>query len=103
MLTNNFRKILNYMFKNKTLVVVDNMVGLDGKIINETNGDSIPLNYLNTSRQTILTSDTSATQGVFIAYGKGTSEATSNNYNLLTKPVCYQTQNPYKLLQEHLS
>ena len=82
MLTNNFRKILNYMFKNTTLVVKDNIIGLDGKIINETNGDSIPLNYLNTSRQTILTSDTSATQGVFIAYGKGTSEATSNNYNL---------------------
>ena len=82
MLTNNFRKILNYMFKNTTLVVKDNIIGLDGKIINETNGDSIPLNYLNTSRQTILTSDTSATQGVFIAYGKGTTIATSNDYNL---------------------
>ena len=82
MLTNNFRRILNYMFKNTRLLVVNNMVGLDGKIIEYTNGDSIPLDYLNTSRQAILTSDTSATQGVFIAYGKGTSEATSNNYNL---------------------
>ena len=82
MLTNNFRRILNYMFKNTRLLVVNNMVGLDGKIIEETNGDSIPLDYLNKSRQAILTSDTTTTEGVFIAYGDGTAEATSNDYNL---------------------
>ena len=82
MLTNNFRKILNYMFKNTRLVVEDNMVGLDGKILGHANGDSIPSAWLNTSKQAILTSDTSATQGVFIAYGKGNNSATSNDYNL---------------------
>lgn len=81
MLTNNFRKILNYMFKNTTLLVAGNMTGLDGKIINYTNGDSIPLNFLNKSKQAILTSDTT-TEGVFIAYGNGTTIATSNDYNL---------------------
>lgn len=82
MITNNFRKILNYMFKNTTLLVADNIVGLDGEIITFTNGDSIPSNFLSKSRQTILTSDTTATEGVFIAYGKGTNTATSNDYNL---------------------
>lgn len=82
MLTNNFRKILNYMFKNTTLLVADNMVGLDGKIIEHTNGDSIPLAFLNKSKQAILTSDTTTQQGVFIAYGNGTTIATSNDYNL---------------------
>ena len=81
MLTNNFRKILNYMFKNTTLLVADNMVGLDGEIITNTNGDSIPLNFLNKSKQAILTSD-DTTEGVFIAYGNGTTIATSNDYNL---------------------
>ena len=81
MLTNNFRKILNYMFKNTELVVANNMVGLDGKIITNTNGDSIPLNFLNKSKQAILTSDTT-TEGVFVAYGNGTTIATSNDYNL---------------------
>lgn len=85
MLTNNFRKILNYMFKNTTLVVTDNIVGLDGKIIDNTNGDSIPLNFLKESRQAILTSGdetNKTTQGVFIAYGAGTTIATSNDYKL---------------------
>lgn len=81
MLTNNFRKILNYMFKNKTLLVKDNMVGLDGKIIKGGNANSIPLDYLNKSKQAILTSD-ETTEGVFIAYGNGTTIATSNDYNL---------------------
>lgn len=81
MLTNNFRKILNYMFKNEELLVSDNMVGLDGKIIEYTNGDSIPLKFLNKSKQAILTSDTT-TEGVFIAYGNGTTIATSNDYKL---------------------
>lgn len=79
MLTNNFRKILNYMFKNTTLLVKDNMVGLDGKIIK--GGNAIPLDYLNKSKQAILTSD-ETTGGVFIAYGNGTTIATSNDYNL---------------------
>lgn len=82
MITNNFRKILNYMFKNERLLVENNMVGLDGKIITGTNGDSIPSAWLNTSKQAILTSDTTATQGVFIAYGNGTTGATSNDYKL---------------------
>lgn len=85
MLTNNFRKILNYMFKNTTLLVKNNIVGLDGKIINETNGDSIPLSFLKESRQAILTSGdatNTTTQGVFIAYGAGTTRPTSNDYNL---------------------
>lgn len=81
MLTNNFRKILNYMFKNATLVVKYNITGLDGKIIDFTNGDSIPLDYLNKSKQAISTSDTT-TEGVFIAYGNGTTIATLNDYNL---------------------
>lgn len=81
MITNNFRKILNYMFKNTTLLVAGNMVGLDGKIIEFTNGDSIPLDFLNKSKQAILTSD-DTTEGVFIAYGNGTTIATSNDYNL---------------------
>lgn len=82
MLTNNFRRILNYMFKNETLAVKNNIVGLHGKIIDYTNADSNPLNYLNTSKQAILTSDSTATEGVFIAYGNGTTIATSNDYNL---------------------
>lgn len=82
MLTNNFRKILNYMFKNTTLVVKEHIVGLNNEIIISTNGDSIPLQWLNTAKQTILTSDSTATQGVFIAYGDGNSPATSNDYNL---------------------
>lgn len=82
MLTNNFRKILNYMFKNTTLVVKDNIVGLDGKIIDYTDEDSIPLNFLNISKQAILTSDSTTGNGVFIAYGNGTTIATSNDYNL---------------------
>lgn len=82
MLTNNFRRILNYMFKNTALVVKDNIVGLDGEIITDTNGESIPLNFLNESKQAILTSDSTATEGVFIAYGNGTTIATSNDYNL---------------------
>lgn len=82
MLTNNFRKILNYMFKNETLLVKDNIVGLDGRIISYTNEDSIPLNFLNKSKQAILTSDSTTTEGVFIAYGNGTTIATSNDYNL---------------------
>lgn len=82
MLTNNFRKILNYMFENTTLLVAGNIVGLDGKIIDFTNGDSIPLNFLNKSKQAILTSDSTTTEGVFIAYGNGTTIATSNDYNL---------------------
>ena len=82
MLTNNFRKILNYMFENMTLSVKNNMVGLDGKIIKYTREDSIPLYFLKKSRQTILTSDDTETEGVFIAYGNGTTIATSNDYNL---------------------
>ena len=82
MITNNFRKILNYMFNNTTLLVADNIVGLDGEIITFTNGDSIPLNYLSKSKQAILTSDSTTTEGVFIAYGNGTTIATSNDYNL---------------------
>lgn len=82
MLTNNFRKILNYMFNNKMMLVADNMVGLDGKIIDYTNGDSYPLNFLKESRQAIFTSDDTATEGVFIAYGNGTTIATPNDYNL---------------------
>ena len=82
MLTNNFRKILNYMFKSATLLAEGNMVGLDGEIITKVNGNSIPLNFLNKSRQAILTSDSPTTEGVFIAYGKGTNTATSNDYNL---------------------
>lgn len=70
------------MFKNTTLFVVDNIAGLDGKIISFTNGESIPLNYLNKSKQAILTSDATKTEGVFIAYGNGTTIATSNDYNL---------------------
>lgn len=69
------------MFKNTTLLVQDNIVGLDGEIIIFTNGDSVPLNFLNKSKQAILTSDTT-TEGVFIAYGNGTTIATSNDYNL---------------------
>lgn len=69
------------MFKNTTLLVANNMAGLDGKIIDFTNGDSIPLNFLNKSKQAILTSDTT-TEGVFIAYGNGATIATSNDYNL---------------------
>ena len=82
MLTNNFRKILNYMFKNTTLLVKNNIVGLDGEIITYTREDSIPLNFLKKSRQAILTSDNTETEGVFIAYGNGTTIATSNDYNL---------------------
>lgn len=82
MLTNNFRKILNYMFKNTTLLVQDNIIGLDNGIITFTSGDSIPLEYLSKSRQAILTSDSTPTEGVFIAYGKGNNTATSNDYNL---------------------
>lgn len=82
MITNNFRRILNYMFKNTKLVVAENIVGLDGKIITNTIGESIPLNFLNKSKQAILTSDSTASEGVFIAYGNGTTIATSNNYNL---------------------
>lgn len=82
MLTNNFRKILNYMFKNETLLVKDNIVGLDGKIIDNTNTDSIPLKFLNKSIQAISTSEYITTEGVFIAYGNGTTIATSNDYNL---------------------
>lgn len=82
MLTNNFRKILNYMFKNETLLVKNNIVGLDGKIINNTNADSIPLKFLNKSRQAISTSEYITTEGVFIVYGNGTTIATSNDYNL---------------------
>ena len=82
MLTNNFRKILNYMFKNATLLVKGNIVGLDGKIIMNVNGDSIPVEYLSKSKQAILTSDSTPTEGVFIAYGKGNNTATSNDYNL---------------------
>lgn len=70
------------MFKNTTLLVADNIVGLDGKIIDFTNGDSIPLNFLNKSKQAILTSDSTATEGVFIAYGDGTNTATLNDYKL---------------------
>ena len=83
MLTNNFRKILNCMFKdrNQTFLVADNMVGLDGKIITSTNGSSFPTAFLSKSKQAILTSDTT-TEGVFIAYGEGTNIATSNDYNL---------------------
>ncbi len=81
MLTNNFRKILNYMFKNTILFAEDNMVGLDGKIMTYKNGNSIPLEFLNKSKQAILTSDTT-TEGVFIAYGSGAKIATSNDYNL---------------------
>ena len=70
------------MFKNTTLLVADNIVGLDGEIITFTNGDSIPLNYLSKSKQAILTSDSTTTEGIFIAYGNGTTIATSNDYNL---------------------
>lgn len=82
MLTNNFRKILNYMFKNTTLLVTGNIVGLDGKIITNTDARSKPLEALNKSKQAILTSDSTTTEGVFIAYGNGTTIATSNDYNL---------------------
>lgn len=82
MLTNNFRKILNYMFKNETLLVKNNIVGLNGRIISYTDEDSIPLNFLNKSKPAILTSDSTKTEGVFIAYGNGTTIATSNDYNL---------------------
>ena len=70
------------MFKNATLLVKENIVGLDGEIIKYTNGDSVPLDYLSKSRQAILTSDSTPTEGVFIAYGKGNNTATSNNYKL---------------------
>ena len=82
MLTNNFRKILNHMFNNTTLLVKDNMVGLDGEIITYTREDSSPLSFLKKSRQAILTSDDTEPEGVFIAYGNGTTIATSNDYNL---------------------
>lgn len=70
------------MFNNKMMLVADNMVGLDGKIIDYTNGDSYPLNFLKESRQAIFTSDDTSTEGVFIAYGNGTTIATPNDYNL---------------------
>ena len=70
------------MFKNTTLLVANNIVGLNGEIITFTNGDSIPLDFLDKSKQAILTSDTTKTEGVFIAYGNGTAIATSNDYNL---------------------
>lgn len=82
MLTNNFRRILNYMFKNTTLLVQDNIVGLNGEIITNTDANLIPLKSLNKSKQAILTSDSTTTEGVFIAYGNGTTIATSNDYNL---------------------
>lgn len=69
------------MFKNTKLVVEDNMVGLDGEILGRANGDSFPTEFLSKSKQAILTSDTT-TEGVFIAYGNGTTIATSNDYNL---------------------
>lgn len=70
------------MFKNETLLVVGNIVGLDGEIINYTNENSNPLNFLNKSKQAISTSDSTKKEGVFIAYGNGTTIATSNDYNL---------------------
>lgn len=81
MLTNNFRKLLKYMFKHDVSFNGGNMVGLDGKETVFTNDDSNPLSWLNSSKQAILTSDTTK-DGVFIAYGSGTTIATSNDYKL---------------------